>query len=181
MAIARDHPPPADVSHHGTGGTYSIHPLVSLDGVLLYDSRGRGQSDGSPNDTLYAMFQGQPDSLQRWYFKSLNAESAWELCTGESNIVIAIVDTGVLLTRHRKTVMAEEGLLVHAGILLFLLVIECNLKVTLRQPYPGIAVYFLPAIVANRRASLWEWRPAAASGRPIVFARLRSRRGRSWP
>ena len=36
MAIARNHPPPADVSHRGTGGTYSIHPLLALDGVLLY-------------------------------------------------------------------------------------------------------------------------------------------------
>ena len=62
--------------------------------------------------------------------------------------------TGVLLRRHRKTVMAEEGLLVHAAILLFLLVIECNLKVTLRQPYPGIAVYFLWGLLLSRLRAL---------------------------
>ena len=36
MAIARNHAPPVDVSDHRTGGTYSIHPLAALDGVLLY-------------------------------------------------------------------------------------------------------------------------------------------------
>ena len=46
MAIARKRPPPADVSQHGTGGTYSIHPLVSLDGVLLYVTL-NGEAAGS--------------------------------------------------------------------------------------------------------------------------------------
>jgi hypothetical protein len=36
MALARSRPPPADVSDRRIGGTYSIHPLSSLDGVLLY-------------------------------------------------------------------------------------------------------------------------------------------------
>ena len=36
MASAHNGPPPAGVPHRGTGGTYSIHPLPSLDGVLLY-------------------------------------------------------------------------------------------------------------------------------------------------
>jgi hypothetical protein len=36
MAMARNLPPPTDVSDRGTGGTYSIHPLAALDGVLLY-------------------------------------------------------------------------------------------------------------------------------------------------
>jgi hypothetical protein len=36
MGMARNLPPPADVSRRATGGTYSIHPLVALDGVLLY-------------------------------------------------------------------------------------------------------------------------------------------------
>ena len=35
MASAHNRPPPADVPCRGSG-TYSIHPLPSLDGVLLY-------------------------------------------------------------------------------------------------------------------------------------------------
>jgi subtilisin family serine protease len=60
--------------------------------------------DSEPNDELYAMFDGQPDNLQRWYYngvgvdRGLNAEAAWEITTGDSNIVIAVIDTGVLLT-----------------------------------------------------------------------------------
>jgi hypothetical protein len=36
MTIAPNRPPPAGSSCRGTGGTYTIHPLASLDGVLLY-------------------------------------------------------------------------------------------------------------------------------------------------
>jgi hypothetical protein len=36
MAFTRKRPPPAGASQQGAGGTYSIHPLAALDGVLLY-------------------------------------------------------------------------------------------------------------------------------------------------
>ena len=36
MASAHNRPPPADVPYPRAGGTYSIHPLPALDGVLLY-------------------------------------------------------------------------------------------------------------------------------------------------
>jgi hypothetical protein len=36
MASAHDGGPPIDVPFRGTGGTYSIHPLPTLDGILLY-------------------------------------------------------------------------------------------------------------------------------------------------
>jgi len=36
MASAHDRPRPVDVPFRGTGGTYLIHPLPCLDGVLLY-------------------------------------------------------------------------------------------------------------------------------------------------
>ncbi len=59
--------------------------------------------DTVPNDELYASFQNQPADLQRWYFngigtdRNLNAEAAWNITTGNSNIVIAIIDTGVAI------------------------------------------------------------------------------------
>ncbi|HTS18394.1 MAG TPA: S8 family serine peptidase [Verrucomicrobiae bacterium] len=58
-----------------------------------------------PNDQYYTSYQGQSTELQRWYFNgfdgdsNLNAEAAWNITTGSSNIVIAIIDTGVL-TNH---------------------------------------------------------------------------------
>jgi subtilisin family serine protease len=60
-------------------------------------------TDAVPNDSLYASYAGQPGELQRWYYNgigndhNLNAEAAWDITTGNSNIVIAVIDTGVSL------------------------------------------------------------------------------------
>jgi len=59
--------------------------------------------DTMPNDELYALYQSRPSELQRWYFNGidtdscLNAEAAWSITTGNSNVVIAIIDTGVAI------------------------------------------------------------------------------------
>jgi subtilisin family serine protease len=59
--------------------------------------------DETPNDELYAAYENQPAELQRWYFNgidsdfNLNAETAWSITTGYSNVVIAIIDTGVAI------------------------------------------------------------------------------------
>jgi len=56
-----------------------------------------------PNDSLYTAFDGQSTELQRWYFNgidtdsNLNAEAAWNITTGSSNIIIAVIDTGVAI------------------------------------------------------------------------------------
>src|ERR1035438_2322029 len=56
-----------------------------------------------PNDSLYTAFDGQPTELQRWYFNgidtdsNLNAEAAWNIITGSSNVIIAVIDTGVAI------------------------------------------------------------------------------------
>jgi subtilisin family serine protease len=58
-----------------------------------------------PNDEYYSSYDGDSTELQRWYFNgigsdsNLEAEAAWNVTTGSSNIVIAIIDTGVL-TNH---------------------------------------------------------------------------------
>jgi len=54
-----------------------------------------------PTDQYYSSYDGQPTELQRWYFNgigadsNLNAEAAWAITTGSSNIIIAVIDTGV--------------------------------------------------------------------------------------
>jgi subtilisin family serine protease len=58
-----------------------------------------------PNAEYYASYDGDSTELQRWYFNgigsdsNLEAEAAWNITPGSSNIVIAIIDTGVL-TNH---------------------------------------------------------------------------------
>jgi subtilisin family serine protease len=58
-------------------------------------------NDAQPNDQYYSSYDGESTELQRWYFggigtdSNLNAEAAWAVTTGNSNIVIAIIDTGV--------------------------------------------------------------------------------------
>ncbi|MGD1017752.1 MAG: S8 family serine peptidase [Verrucomicrobiia bacterium] len=58
-----------------------------------------------PNVEYYTSYDGDSTELQRWYFNgigsdsNLEAEAAWNVTTGSSNIVIAIIDTGVL-TNH---------------------------------------------------------------------------------
>ena len=56
-----------------------------------------------PTDEYYSSYEDQPTELQRWYFNgigadaNLNAEAAWGITTGSSNIIIAVIDTGVAI------------------------------------------------------------------------------------
>ena len=56
-----------------------------------------------PNDEYYSGFQNDPTELQRWYFggigadSNLNAAAAWSITTGSTNVIIAVIDTGVAM------------------------------------------------------------------------------------
>ncbi|MBI1853819.1 MAG: S8 family serine peptidase [Planctomycetes bacterium] len=60
--------------------------------------------DAVPNDTFYAGFNGVATDLQKWVYagigadKNVNAEPAWDVVTGRSDVVIAMIDTGIDLT-----------------------------------------------------------------------------------
>ena len=54
-----------------------------------------------PNDPRYANVNGVSTDKQKWVFdglgadRNLNAEQAWELTTGRSDVVVAVIDSGV--------------------------------------------------------------------------------------
>ena len=50
-----------------------------------------------PNDPFYDNFAGTPTDLQKWYLgpPGITAESGWDTTTGRSDVVIAIIDTGI--------------------------------------------------------------------------------------
>jgi O-antigen ligase len=81
--------------------------------------------------------------------------------------------TGALLWKERATVYEDDSLFMHAALIAFLLVIECNLKVTLRQPYPGIAIYFLWGLL------LWRLRQPHSAAASAVRTMELSRSGTS--
>lgn len=57
--------------------------------------------EGVPDDGFYDNYAGVTTDLQKWCFdgigvdRNLNAEAAWDLTTGRSDVVIAIVDSGI--------------------------------------------------------------------------------------
>lgn len=57
-------------------------------------------------------------------------------------LLLLIANTAWRLWLNRKAVLDHADLLMLAVVVAFLVLIESNLKVSLRQPYPGIAIYF---------------------------------------
>ncbi len=57
--------------------------------------------DAIPNDSFYDNYQSVATDLAKWYFdgigadRNLNAESAWDVTTGRTDVTIAIVDSGI--------------------------------------------------------------------------------------
>ncbi|WP_089721602.1 S8 family serine peptidase [Candidatus Entotheonella palauensis] len=73
-------------------GAYHSSPMVewAQPNRILYPSL-------EPNDPLYQNFEGTLTDLQKWYFgvENLNAEEAWDIITGRSDVVVAIINTGI--------------------------------------------------------------------------------------
>jgi len=58
-------------------------------------------------------------------------------------LLALIVYTGRLILRNRHAVFSDPALGALAAITAFLLLVDSNFKVTLRQPYPGIFAFFV--------------------------------------
>ena len=65
-------------------------------------------------------------------------------------VLVLIAYTAALLWRRREAVWASESLLALALVVALLVLVESNLKVSLRQPYPGIAIFFLWGLLLAR-------------------------------
>src|SRR6185369_3396166 len=65
-------------------------------------------------------------------------------------VLALIAYTAALLWRRREAVWASESLLALALVVTLLVLVESNLKVSLRQPYPGIAIFFLWGLLLAR-------------------------------
>jgi hypothetical protein len=58
--------------------------------------------------------------------------------------------TVVLVLRRGPALATDLGLLGLAGVVLFLVLVDSNFKVTLRQPYPGVFTFFLWGVLLSR-------------------------------
>ena len=80
-------------------------------------------------------------------------------------ILILIGYTLFRLVRCRRSLWQSEDLFALAAVVLFLVLVDSNLKVTLRQPYPGIVTFFLWGLLLTRLSRLPEIRTDAGANR----------------
>lgn len=76
-------------------------------------------------------------------------------------ILVLLIYTARLLWQQRKTVIESRQLLWLALLVSFLLLIDNNFKVTLRQPYPGIFVFFLWGLLLARLRGSFKGKPVS--------------------
>lgn len=66
--------------------TQLVHQLGSVPGVRYAESNQRMIPFSVPNDPLYP---------RQWHYANMNLPAAWDLTTGDDNMVVAVVDTGI--------------------------------------------------------------------------------------
>ncbi|MCZ6664259.1 MAG: S8 family serine peptidase [Gammaproteobacteria bacterium] len=65
--------------------------VSALPGVVFAGPNGRPEPTHVPNDPLYP---------QQWAHQKISSEGAWDVSTGDSNIIIGIIDTGCLIAHE---------------------------------------------------------------------------------
>lgn len=55
-------------------------------GVKFIETNGLTQAQRAPNDTMYA---------QQWHYRAMGLPAAWDVTVGASNVVVAVLDTGI--------------------------------------------------------------------------------------
>jgi hypothetical protein len=69
-------------------------------------------------------------------------------------LLLLICYTVFLVWRQRSAVLRDLGLLGLTLVVLFLVLVDSNFKVTLRQPYPGLFTFFLWGLLLSRLSRL---------------------------
>jgi hypothetical protein len=65
-------------------------------------------------------------------------------------LLVLIVYTGMLMHRQRKLIFSERSTLGLTFVVVFLILVDNNFKVSLRQPYPGVFSFFLWGLLLSR-------------------------------
>ena len=71
-------------------------------------------------------------------------------------MLAVLIYTLIILFRLRKEVYALSGLLSFSAVVLFLLIIDNALKVSLRQPYSGIFIFFLWGVLISKLIEIYS-------------------------
>ncbi|MEE8244326.1 MAG: S8 family serine peptidase, partial [Pseudomonadales bacterium] len=66
----------------------AIKGIAETDGVRYAEPNLLRMAHVVPNDTFYGM---------QWHYQNINLPVAWDVTTGDSNVIVAVIDTGVLL------------------------------------------------------------------------------------
>ena len=69
-------------------------------------------------------------------------------------LLAALIYTLVVIYRNRREILGSSSLLGLTAVTIFLLIVDNSLKVSLRQPYPGIVTFFLWGVLLARIGSL---------------------------
>ncbi len=86
----------------GVGVAEAVDFYVRLPWVEFAEPNYYVRADVVPNDSLYA-------ANQSWYYDLIQAPAAWDITTGSSSIVVAVVDTGIDLDHPDLDGKLETG------------------------------------------------------------------------
>lgn len=138
-----------------TGGTYvKMQPLVEgkippnvQERIGDWRMFGRGILE-TPKTVFVGHAQPMPreirTSAHNWYVDVTYTFGVM----GILPLVVLILYSGRLCWLHRRSIPSQTWWL--AGIVFYLVVIDSNFKVTLRQPYPGIFAFFMWGLLLSR-------------------------------
>jgi serine protease len=78
-----------DISHAASPTIHMVKQLRKRDDVICAQPNYIRSASTVPNDEFYR---------HQWHYRTIGLEDAWDITTGSSSVVVAVVDTGVVLS-----------------------------------------------------------------------------------